>query len=320
MKPSDLLRAWRALLCLLLCLGGAAASACTLAESGGSLGTVNSFRVKSGSSITTSGTFSFTCGAVVLSALAGQPSLKGTLQASVTGLTLKNGADTIPYQVYSNAGLTTPYTGGLVVIDLLGSTLLGVLNGAGGQIPVYIATTPGPNIPAGTYSDTLQVTWVYKNICEGLVNIAGLCLGTLNNGTVTRNLTVSLVVQNDCNITAPTVSFGSAPLVSGFPSVSQNISLQCTKGMTYTVGLGAGSNPAGGGRRQMASGTNRLAYDLFKNDNTVWGSTGTNRAAGPAAADGVSLQTIPYTARIYQDQTTPPAGSYLDNVIVDVSF
>ena len=59
---------------------------------------------------------------------------------------------------------------------------------------------------------------------------------------------------------------------------------------------------------------------LYKNDNTVWGSTGTERASGPAAADGLSVQAIPYTARIYQDQATPAAGSYTDNVVVDVSF
>ena len=39
-----------------------------------------------------------------------------------------------------------------------------------------------------------------------------------------------------------------------------------------------------------------------------------------AAADGTTLQTIPYTATIYQNQTTPPAGTYTDNVVVDVSF
>ncbi len=296
-----------------------AAQACTAVASGGALGSVTTFRVLNGAAVSGSGNFSYTCGAVVLSALAGTPTLKATLQPSVTGLTLKSGGYSIPYQIYSNAGLSTPYTGGVVAVNLNGTALLGLLNGAGAQVPVYIATTPGVNIPAGTYTDTLQITWTYTNICEGLVNLAGLCLGVLNNGSTTTSLIVTLTVSNDCIITAPPVNFGSAPLVSGFPTVSQNISLLCSKNMTYTVGLSNGNNYASG-RRQMANGSNRLSYDLFKADSTVWGSLTTARANGPAASDGSTVQTIPYTARIYQDQTTPAAAVYTDSVVVDVSF
>uniref|UniRef100_UPI002DD6B5FE Csu type fimbrial protein n=1 Tax=Pseudorhodoferax sp. TaxID=1993553 RepID=UPI002DD6B5FE len=187
------------------------------------------------------------------------------------------------------------------------------------NVPLYIATTPGPNIPAGVYTDTVQLTWTYANICEGLIGALGICVGVPNNGTTTRSLVVSLTVSNDCTITAPAVSFGTAPLLSSFPTVSQNIGLQCSRNMVYTVGLSAGSQSSGG-RRQMASGTSRLAYDIFKADNTVWGSAGTARAAGPAPATGASMQTIPYTARIYQDQANPAPGTYTDNVVVDVSF
>lgn len=320
MRTSELPRLAALLLALLLWGAASAVQACALSQTGGALGTVNSFRVKDGTAITGTGSFQFSCGPVVLSLLAGTPSLTATIQTPTTGLTLKNGAFSIPYQIWSNSGMSSAYTAGALVVSLNGATLLGLLNSSGASVPLYIATTPGANVPAGTYTDTLQVTWNYANICEGLVNIAGLCLGVLNNGSnVVRTLTVTLVVTNDCTITAPTVVFGSAPLVSGFPTVSQNLSLLCTRGMTYTVGMSAGHQPAGG-RRRMASGTNRLAYDLYKGDNTVWGSTGTDRANGPAAADGISVQAIPYTARIYQDQATPPAGSYTDTVVVDVSF
>ena len=306
-------------LLVLLCLGASpSARACTPAATGGALGSVNTFRVQSGAAITGSANFSFTCGAVVLSVL-GTPSLSASLQPSVTGLTLKNGVNSIPYQIYSNAGMSTGYTGGLVVLNLLGANLLTLLGGAGGQVPVYIATAPGANIPAGVYTDTLQVTWTYANICEGLLGLGALCAGVNNTGTTTTSLTVTLTVTNDCTITAPTVNFGTAPLVSGFPTVSQNITLLCSKNMNYTVGMSVG-NFAQGGRRRMASGGNRLAYDIFKGDSTVWGDVGTARQAGLAPSDGSSLQTIPYTSRVYQDQATPAAAVYTDSVVVDVSF
>lgn len=307
-------------LALTLCSLAPGAMACVAAETGGALGSVTSFQVKDGAAVTGSGQFSFTCGGVVLSVLAGTPTIKATLQASLSGLTLKNGANSIPYQVFSSPALNTSYSGGAVVINLSGNNVVTLLNGGSGAlVPVYLSTAPGANIPAGTYTDALQLTWQYQNICEGLVNLAGLCLGTLYNNTVTRTLTVSLTVTNDCSINAPPVNFGSAPLVSGFPTVSQSVSLRCTKGMVYTVGMSVG-NFQQGGRRQMASGGNRLAYDIFKADSTVWGPATTARANGPAAADGTTTQTIPYTATIYQNQTTPPAGTYTDNVVVDVSF
>ena len=72
--------------------------------------------------------------------------------------------------------------------------------------------------------------------------------------------------------------------------------------------------------RQMASGANRLQYDIYgSGGGTVW-KQATNRVNSPGAADGQSTQPFPYTARIYTDQPTPPIGTYTDSVIVDVRY
>jgi spore coat protein U-like protein len=41
-------------------------------------------------------------------------------------------------------------------------------------------------------------------------------------------------------------------------------------------------------------------------------------SGGPA--DGLSIRQFPYVAKIYVDQVTPPVGTYIDNVIVDVRY
>ena len=97
-----------------------------------------------------------------------------------------------------------------------------------------------------------------------------------------RTLTVNLTVSNDCTITAPNIAFGSAPVISAFtPVTGQTINLACTKGSAYTVGLSDGQNPVSvGGRRRMISGSNYLAYDIFKSAGTTrWGSVGAARRA-----------------------------------------
>ena len=57
-----------------------------------------------------------------------------------------------------------------------------------------------------------------------------------------------------------------------------------------------------------------------------WGSVGAARRAS-ATADvnpgnglGTGSQVFNYNAKIYTDQTTPPGGTYLDNVVLDVGF
>ena len=181
-----------------------------------------------------------------------------------------------------------------------------------------ITTQVGANVPAGTYTDSITVNWNYANICEGVAVGSG-CVGNNRSGDVDRTLVVQLVVINDCTITAPDINFGSAPLPSGFSTVSQSISLNGTKGITYTVGLDPGGY-INGTRRQMASGTNRLQYNIFKADSSVWGSVGTARVSGLPVADGLTLQTIPYTATVYPDQPNVPTGTYSDSVKVDVQF
>ena len=135
-------------------------------------------------------------------------------------------------------------------------------------------------------------------------------------------------MANDCTISAVNIAFGSAPVVSAFSTVSQTASVACTKGSAYTVGFSDGLHPLStGGRRRMISGSNYLAYDIFKRAGTTrWGSVGAARRASstaevnPGNGLGTGSQIFNYNARIYTDQTTPPAGTYTDSVVLDVVF
>ena len=156
--------------------------------------------------------------------------------------------------------------------------------------------------------------------------MGSICLGRdIDKGTQTLNVT--LTVSNDCQITTPNISFGSAPVVAGFGTVNQNVSVSCTKGSTYTVGLDDGQNVSGGRRRMKSSANNYLAYDIFKSAGAVrWGSVSSARRASsdadvnPGAGTGTGSQVFNYNAKVYTDQATPPAATYTDSVILDVQF
>lgn len=318
---------------LLLLFGSfAARAACTLPSSTAAFGSVSSFTVNTTASNTTA-TVNVNCGSgSVLSLLTSDyirlqltsatytSSTRGALKTSSTG------TDFIPLRVCSDSACATEMLIGGTTVNYGQSQLLNLLGTGGGQnfaLPLYLRTLTGQTVAAGTYTVTLNILVTY-NICTGIGALGACLLGSQQTGSGTVPITTTLVITNDCTtITAPNISFGSAPLVGSFTAVSQSINVICTKGSTYTIGLSNGSN-AVGTQRYMISGSNRLAYDIYKNATTSrWGPTGTERVSSSSAnsitTDGLT-RTFNYTARILASQTTPPAGNYSDSVVVDLSF
>jgi len=284
-------------------------------------------RTAAQTSSTTSG--GLNCTSALISLLASTDHFYATITGSSQGGMVGPTGDVISYTVYANNTTGFPMTRG-TAFDFGGpggiAQTAGLISGPGTKtLPLYMSTTIGSNVAAGTYSETLSIFWNW-NYCSG-IGIGGICLGRdINSGTTT--LTVSMTVANDCTISAPNIAFGSAPVVSGFSSVNGQATIACTKGSAYTVGISDGQNPVSvGGQRRMVSGSNFLNYDIFKSATTTrWGSVSTARRASstaevnPGNGLGTGSQVFNYNAAIYTNQTTPPAGTYVDNVVLDVAF
>jgi spore coat protein U-like protein len=143
----------------------------------------------------------------------------------------------------------------------------------------------------------------------------------LNAATVTNTMPVKITIQNACNIstTAPTtLDFGTqGPLVANVDQTA-TITVTCTSGASYNVGLDGG----GGGSinaRRMINGANTVGYQLYSNNarTTVWGVTiGTDTVAGTGNGNA---QTLTVYGRV-PPQTTPPAAVYNDTVNVTVTY
>ena len=308
---------------LLCCLAAFEAKAgCTVAgvASPASYGPISSTLVRTAAQSTSSSNAGLTCTAGGVSLL-GEAYFKATITSSNSGMVGPTG-DVIAYTIYASNSIAKPITRGQA-FDFSSNGLLGTT--APSMIPLYF-TTAANNVAAGVYTETLNVRWDWS-YCTGL-GVLGICLGYDTGSNKISTLTVSMTVANDCTISAPSISFGSAPVVSAFSTVSQTVSVNCTKGSAYTVGLGDGTHPVSvGGRRQMMSGGNYLAYDIFQSAGTTrWGSVGAARRASttaevnPGTGLGSGSQIFNYNARIYTDQATPPAGTYTDSVVLDVSF
>jgi spore coat protein U-like protein len=299
-----------------LCAPVTAHAACSgTAGTSASFGSVTSFVVKNTAQNTSSSNIGLTCSGSLVT-IGTTNTIYGTITSGASGYLVGPTGDKIAYKLYADSGHTTALAFGTTYNWASSSflTLLGLFSGSSVSIPLYMQTTTGSTVAAGIYSDTLTVSWSWNYCTLGVLT----CLAS-STGTYSTTVPVQLTVTNDCQITAPNVAFGSAPTVSSFTAVSQSLQVLCTKGVAYTIGLTAGANPASSGRRQMASGTNMLQYDIFSSTGVVWGNTSAT-GVRTATSDGLTTQSFAYTASIYTDQTTPPVGTYTDSVTVNVTY
>ena len=301
----------------------AAWSACTVTLANAALGSHSSIAVNT-TAQQVQANLTISCGGILsvlaTNSISMQYATAGTSASSRATLTNTVTGDVVPVRLCTAqdcANNSEVLVGGTYAWS--GATLAALFVSQTYTLPLYFRTLPGQQISAGNYSVSANITITYT-ICQVLI----LCETATN---LPRTSQVSMTVTSDClTITAPTVGFGSAPLVKSFPTISQNIVVTCTKGSTYTIGINDGSY-ANGGVRYMASlvtPATRMAYDIYKGSTTNrWGSSGTQRrnsTEGTVAADNMT-RTFSYTAKVLTTQATPSVvGQYKDTLTVDIAF
>lgn len=150
---------------------------------------------------------------------------------------------------------------------------------------------------------------------------AGLLLlsAVAEASTTTTTFNVTATVQTSCTVSATDMAFGdylaSAPSDT---SSTSTITVTCSLLTPYTIGLNSG-NHASGGTRRMASGTSRLAYELYSDPSrtSIFGTV----AAGLGVSGigtGAAAPTTVYGA-IPRSQIVAP-GSYADVITVTVEY
>lgn len=147
--------------------------------------------------------------------------------------------------------------------------------------------------------------------------------------TVTSNFTVQANVVASCTIATTGINFASYdPVVANHTTpldATGTVTVACTSGAATSIGMNQGANQAATSTaaaplRQMASGANRVRYDLYQDTlhAVVWGDVGTS-----AAMAYTSTGMAPVVFNIYgrmpaaQDAVT---GAYTDTVTATIQF
>jgi len=191
---------FRLLMMLFLGMSGlsSAYAGCSSSSSSSSFGSISSFTLASTAQTVESGS-GFTCSGSLLSLISTNTvtaTISSTSNASGSTPQLYNAStgEYIPYAICKDSGCSATYPIGDTIkwssTTLLG--LLGLFNSSDGTLPIYLRTSTGANVAAGTYTDNITLSWYYK-IC--FVGVLGICAYT--TGTDTSVVPVSMVEISD---------------------------------------------------------------------------------------------------------------------------
>ena len=181
---------------------------------------------------------------------------------------------------------------------------------------------------AGSYTGVIQL---YLDMQYG----SSSCEGDSGGGwdASNKSLTANYIMPTYCQLNSTTmVNFGT---ISDIGTASKNydsngaVSTTCNPNTAYTLYLGDGNQRLNSGMRQMANGTDYIAYQLYKtsptSSSTVWDSTGGTTTIG--GSGGISLtgtgiaQITTVYGRIAKGANIPgTTGTYSDTVIVTVTY
>ncbi|MBN8887083.1 MAG: spore coat protein U domain-containing protein [Rudaea sp.] len=185
----------------------------------------------------------------------------------------------------------------------------------GGQTGV----APGSYVDAYGAGDTLMTI----NEQTGTTAPAN-CGGTTVNGPFTFRVTANVI--KNCTVSANDLIFTSVPSGTVPPAGNTGISMTCSSGTKYYVGLASLNTASTTGVGQMkGSGTNTdtIAYQLYSNSalTTVWGNTATTTTVGNGMAGTGSgaAQSMTVYAKVTGSTDVTP-DTYSDIVQVNVNY
>ncbi len=156
-----------------------------------------------------------------------------------------------------------------------------------------------------------------------LITSSILCSNALA-GQATTTLPVTATVVASCSVSVGSgnaLNFGNYTLAA--INQTATITVTCTNGTAYTIGLDAGAN-AGGATNytsrnmKIANGTNLLAYQVYIDSarSTVWNNTNGGNYTGTGSG---AAQLIIVYGTVFMNQTSP-LGSYSDVMNVYVNY
>jgi len=165
-----------------------------------------------------------------------------------------------------------------------------------------------------------------KSSVAAAVAIGILAAAAVPAATKTTSMSVAATLVDTCLISASPLTFQPYVAGSGAVAGTSTISLRCSNGALYAVGLSAGSTPGTTiGQRLLANGSNTLQYNLYTSNayTTVWGdgTSGSTVVSGLSSGFGSPISlTIYGQVPDNASNKLSLAGSYSDTIVIVLAY
>lgn len=170
---------------------------------------------------------------------------------------------------------------------------------------------------------------VVRFLCVTAAVVLSLTSLNAQAGTATANLAVSIQINASCTINAASLTFAptaGTTLVASNVDANTTVSVTCTSGSPYSIGMDNGANVSGSQRR-MKSGSNFLNYNLYVDSgySNAWITTGSPSGCTPTGScylgtGSGSPQSVSIYGRVPSMGTAPPTGTYTDTVTMTITY
>ena len=310
---------------------GASAQSCTSSITSIDFGVID---VTANIPFSTTGTYSISCGGfIAVTAVRSCPNINqglGGADPSGNPRYLMNGMDRLNFNIFSDVSHATLWgsrywIGAPPTVDIpLFVNLLGIQIGTSSASHTLYAEVPAgqQTVPPGTYSSVFsggQTALNYDGFLLDLPLLAPTC-ATLNTPSATTPFTVTATIAPNCGVSASSLNFGSAGVLSLNIDASTTLAVTCSATTPYTVALNGGlSGAVDPQQRKMQKGSEAVVYGLYHDAvrTQPWGeSVGLNTISG--VGTGLSQNYIVY-GRV-APQPTPSPGTYTDTIVATVIY
>lgn len=225
----------------------------------------------------------------------------------------------VAYQLYRDSGRSQQWGtyGDAVAVDFTFSLL---------NIPQMRTVTVYGRVPAGQsgqlvgeYGSTLTPIVARRQSYSLLFGSAPSCSGVSGDPETLDPMEAEFEVEPSCAVSTQPLDFGAVAGVLVARTATSNLSVTCTEGGAYSVGLDGGITTGDVMDRRMELGPGQtLSYQIYRDParTQLWGSTPALRVEGTGSG---LAQSIPLYGLV-PAQGLQPVGSYTDRVTVTVYY
>lgn len=305
-----------ALACTLFAASPASAQVCNFSNTGINFG---SMELSSTSNSQATGTVTASCTGTAGRTITICPNIgsgTGGNDASASRRYMTFGTNRVEYNIYQNNGqgqiwgsYVWPWSPRPPAMSI---ALSG--NGTGSTQRTIFGRVFGAAVPPGTYTSNFSGG---HTLFDYGYAPSFTCGSATSPRAVQVPFSVSVTNTSACQITTTPMDFGAINAIAGNIDATNTISVTCSPGVKYTVGLSNGTAGTGPVARKLSapSTSDTITYGIYTNANRTapWGANAASGNGNGRADTFTAYGRIPA-------QATPAPAAYADTVVVTVTY